>query len=156
MKFVIAAVGAMKRAPEAALLDKYLALCPWKIAVKEIDVNTKLPSDKRMAAEAEKLRGAIACKGQTLTFALDSRGKQLTSEQLAALIGKAAAGGVAQVNFLIGGQDGLDASLVQEADHVLAFGAATWPHMLARAMLAEQVYRAWSILHNHPYHGGHA
>lgn len=155
MKIVIAAVGAMKRAPEAALCEKYVAQCPWKIGIREIDANPKLPSDKRLEAEAEKLRAAIACKGQGLTFALDSRGKQLTSEQLAALIGKAATGGVTQVNFLIGGQDGLAASLVKEADHVLAFGAATWPHMLARAMLAEQVYRAWSILHNHPYHGGH-
>lgn len=155
MKIIIAAVGAMKRAPEAALLDKYIAQCPWKIAIKEVDANPKLPPDKRMSAEAEKLRAAIASKGRGLVFALDSRGKNFSSEQLAALLGRAGSEGISQAAFLIGGQDGLDPSLVKEADHVLAFGAATWPHMLARAMLTEQVYRAYCILHNHPYHGGH-
>jgi 23S rRNA (pseudouridine1915-N3)-methyltransferase len=145
----------MNRAPEAALMEKYLAQCPWKISVKEIDVNAKLPSNKRMEAEAEKLRAAIRSNGQTVTLALDSRGKNLTSEQLAALIQRAQNTGVAQMNFLLGGQDGLAPALVAEADHIIAFGAATWPHMLARAMLAEQLFRAHCILSNHPYHSGH-
>jgi 23S rRNA (pseudouridine1915-N3)-methyltransferase len=155
MKLVITAVGAMKRAPEAALLEKYIAQCPWNISVKEVDANPKLPPDKRMQAEAEKLRAAIAGKSRGLVIAMDSRGKNLSSEQLAQLLARAQNEGVAQVSFLIGGQDGLLPELVRQADHVIAFGAATWPHMLARVLLAEQLYRAHCILHNHPYHGGH-
>lgn len=154
MKIIIAAVGAMKRAPEAALMDKYIAQCPWKITVKEVDANPKLPPDKRRAAEAEKLRAALGEK-RGLLIAMDSRGKNLTSEQFAALIARAQNEGMSQVGFLIGGQDGLDVALLKDAHHTIAFGGATWPHMLARAMLAEQIYRAHCILANHPYHSGH-
>ncbi|MBA4274166.1 MAG: 23S rRNA (pseudouridine(1915)-N(3))-methyltransferase RlmH [Alphaproteobacteria bacterium] len=155
MKCIIAAVGALKKGPEAQLFEKYRTLLPWPLEVREIDVDAKLPSSKRLPMEAEKLRHAIRSKTTGVTFALDSRGKQVTSEQLASFIADAGTRSASQCAFLIGGQDGLDASLVKEAQHVIAFGGVTWPHQLLRAMLMEQLYRAYTISAGHPYHTGH-
>lgn len=86
------------------------------------------------------------------TAVLDERGEHLTSSALAALLGRWRDDGVREARFLIGAADGHDAALRGSADLLLAFGNATWPHMLARAMLAEQLWRATSILAGHPYH----
>ena len=83
---------------------------------------------------------------------LDERGRQLSSEEFAALLGRWREEGVREARFLIGAADGFDAAERAEADLLLSFGRATWPHLLARAMLAEQLWRATSILANHPYH----
>lgn len=155
MKCVIAAVGSLKKGPEAELFARYKHLLPWSLEVKEIDVEAKLPTVKRLPLEAEKLRHAVRSKAPCVLFALDSRGKQVTSEQLAAFIQDAQNTRTSQCAFLIGGQDGLERSLVAEAQHVIAFGAVTWPHQLLRAMLMEQIYRAHTILAGHPYHSGH-
>ncbi len=90
--------------------------------------------------------------GQTRTVLLDERGKNLASEEFAAILGRWRDEGVREARFLIGAADGHDEGLRHEADLLLAFGKATWPHLLARAMLAEQLYRATSILAGHPYH----
>jgi 23S rRNA (pseudouridine1915-N3)-methyltransferase len=83
---------------------------------------------------------------------MDERGKQLTSSELAAVLGRWRDDGVREARFLIGAADGHDQSVRDGADLLIAFGAATWPHMLARAMLAEQLWRATSIVAGHPYH----
>ena len=83
---------------------------------------------------------------------LDERGTQFTSRAFADQIGRWRDDGVREIRFLIGAADGHDDAVRKEADMLFAFGAATWPHMLARAMLAEQLWRASSILANHPYH----
>ena len=83
---------------------------------------------------------------------LDERGKQLNSEEFAALLGKWRDEGVRECRFLIGAADGHGDKARDDADLLIAFGAMTWPHMLARAMLAEQLWRATSILAGHPYH----
>lgn len=155
MKCIIAAVGSLKKGPEAELFARYKQLLPWPLDVKEVDADAKLPASKRLPLEAEKLRHAVRSKTPGVLFALDSRGKQVTSEQLAAFIQDAQNTRASQCAFLIGGQDGLERSLVDEAKHVIAFGAVTWPHQLLRAMLMEQIYRAHTILAGHPYHSGH-
>lgn len=155
MKCIIASVGALKKGPEAELFARYKKLMQWPVDVREIDVDAKIPTAKRLPLEAEKLRHAIRSKTPSVTFALDSRGKQISSEQLAQLITSAQNSRASHCAFLIGGQDGLDASLIQESQHVIAFGAVTWPHQLLRAMLMEQLYRAQCILAGHPYHSGH-
>lgn len=159
MKHIIAAVGSLKKGPEAELFARYHALTPWAVEVKQVDVDAKLPTAKRLPLEAEKLRQAIhkksGSKTQSVTFALDRSGKQISSEGLAALIAQAQSGRASHCAYLIGGQDGLCPTLVNEAQHVIAFGAVTWPHQLLRAMLMEQLYRAHSILAGHPYHSGH-
>lgn len=155
MKCVIAAVGALKKGPEAELFARYKQLLPWPLDIREVDADAKLPAAKRLPLEAEKLRHAIRAKTPGVVFALDSRGTQLPSEQFARLIADAQTNRASQCAFLIGGQDGLSPSLVAEAQHVIAFGAVTWPHQLLRAMLMEQLYRAHTILAGHPYHSGH-
>ena len=88
----------------------------------------------------------------TKQVVLDERGHQLTSKAFAELLGRWRDDGVRETRFLIGAADGHDDPIRREADLLLAVGAATWPHLLARAMLAEQLWRATSILANHPYH----
>ena len=83
---------------------------------------------------------------------LDERGKPLASSALAEQLGRWRDDGVREVRFLIGAADGHDQEMRESADLLLGFGAATWPHLLARAMLAEQLFRATSILAGHPYH----
>lgn len=155
MQLQICAVGAMKNAPEKALIDKYLKLLPWPVDIREIIVDSKLPTIKRVAAETEKLRAALSGKSRSTIIALDSRGQMVTSEKFAACVQKSAQLHHGKLSFLIGGADGLDASLLKQADHVIALGACTWPHLLARALLLEQLYRAYTIHTHHPYHSGH-
>lgn len=92
--------------------------------------------------------------GQARAVILDERGKDLSSEELAIVLGRWRDEGVREARFLIGAADGHDEATRREADLVLSFGRATWPHLIARAMLAEQLYRATSILAGHPYHRG--
>ncbi len=93
-----------------------------------------------------------AAERNSRTIIFDEKGEQLTSSQIAALLGRWRDDGVAEARFCLGAADGFDDSDRATADKLIAFGKATWPHMLARAMLAEQLYRATSILANHPYH----
>ncbi|MEC8179655.1 MAG: 23S rRNA (pseudouridine(1915)-N(3))-methyltransferase RlmH, partial [Pseudomonadota bacterium] len=86
------------------------------------------------------------------TVALDEKGRDLSSEQLAEILGQWRDGGIRETRFLIGAADGHSEAQREEADLLLAFGSATWPHLLARARLADQRYRATSILAGHPYH----
>lgn len=92
--------------------------------------------------------------GQTRIVLLDERGQNLSSEELATILSRWRDEGVRETRFLIGAADGHDEALRRDADLLLAFGMATWPHLLARAMLAEQLYRATSIVAGHPYHRG--
>jgi 23S rRNA (pseudouridine1915-N3)-methyltransferase len=119
------------------------------LALVEVAERRKLPPAELVRREGALIRAAIP-KGAAIV-ALDRRGTALASEELAARIARWADAG-REVVFLIGGADGLEASLREDADLVLSFGAATWPHALCRVMLAEQLYRAQSILAGHPYH----
>lgn len=147
---MLAAVGKAKAGPERALYESYLARLSWRVALKEIEIKKELALDVRRAREAEALLAAVPAGARLV--ALDERGRAETSEALAARLGRWRDDGARTVGFVIGGADGLDDSVRRRADLVLSFGALTWPHMLVRAMLAEQLYRAQSILAGHPYH----
>jgi len=134
----VIARGKIGRSPEAELVDRYARRIAWGLKV------TELP-DKGGVVPA-------AAATPSRTVALDERGQQLASSALAAILGRWRDDGVREVRFLIGAADGHDAASRDGADLLLAFGNATWPHMLARAMLAEQLWRATSILAGHPYH----
>ncbi|MES2984568.1 MAG: 23S rRNA (pseudouridine(1915)-N(3))-methyltransferase RlmH [Pseudomonadota bacterium] len=154
MQLVIAAVGRAKRKAEAELVAHYLKQTRWDVVVKEIpDAPSNLSADARRAREAAAFQPLLG-PGSRL-MAMDSTGKSLTSPQFAQAIQAAQGHAIKQLVFAIGGQDGLDASLLKTAHTTLAFGAATWPHQLLRAMLAEQIFRAYSITVGHPYHLGH-
>jgi len=133
----IVARGKIGRSPEAELVERYLKRIAWPTKVTELpERGGKLPDSQT---------GAI-------TVVLDERGKALSSMELAQSLERWRDAGKREARFLIGGADGHDEAQRANADLLLSFGSATWPHLLARAMLAEQLFRATSILANHPYH----
>lgn len=154
VKLLIASVGALKRGPEAELVAQYLKRTRWDVALKEIpDAPAELPAAERKAREAKAI-SALRKEGSMLV-ALDAMGEQLTSPQFASMISDASLRGCRQLLFALGGHDGLDAAVLKDATRVVAFGKTTWPHKLVRVMLAEQLYRAYTISIGHPYHMGH-
>lgn len=137
MHLHIVARGKIGRSPEAELVERYARRIAWPFRL------TELPET-----------GGNAPDPQTpvRTVLLDERGKQLTSEEFATLLGHWRDEGVREARFVIGAADGHGEAARGSADLLLGFGAMTWPHLLARAMLAEQLWRATSILAGHPYH----
>ena len=133
----IVARGKIGRSPEADLVDRYLKRIQWPTRLTELpERGGRLPD----------------FPAGSVTVALDERGKALTSTELAKTLDKWRDGGKREARFLIGAADGHEEEQRRSADLLLSFGPATWPHLLVRAMLAEQLYRATSILANHPYH----
>jgi len=150
LKITIACIGRAGRGPERELYEHYAGRIRWPLALRELDERKKLPPAELVRREGELLLGAVPDKA--VVVALDRRGKALDSEGFAQRLGRWRDDGVAELAFLIGGADGHGESLLKQASRVLSFGAMTWPHLLARAMLAEQIYRAQQMLAGHPYH----
>lgn len=154
MKLHVAAVGRLRSGPELDLIKNYasrfdktgrnLSLGPLNF----IEVEDKKGGGK--PAEAALLRKVLP--NGALIAALDERGKTLTSPKFAETLANWRDQGRQDLCFVIGGADGIDPSLVAEADFTLSFGKMVWPHMLARVMLTEQLYRAAAILAGTPYH----
>jgi len=133
----IVARGKIGRSPEAELVERYLKRVQWPTRVTELpDTGGRMPD---------------IANGARIVM-LDETGENLPSKVLAERLGAWRDDGVREVRFLIGAADGFDDAARAQADLLISFGRATWPHMLARAMLAEQLWRASSILANHPYH----
>jgi 23S rRNA (pseudouridine1915-N3)-methyltransferase len=157
MRMTLIAVGRAKPGPVRDLYDHYAGRLGQggrgllgELTLKEIEERRPLPPEELKRREAELLLAARP-KGARL-IALDERGKALTSSDFAALLGRWRDEGVQDLAFAIGGAGGLDPSLREAATLTLALGLMTWPHLLTRALLAEQLYRAQSILSGHPYH----
>ncbi len=133
----IVARGKIGRSPEADLVERYVKRIAWPTRVTELpDRGGKVPE----------------LPPNSVSIVLDERGAALSSAQLAKKLEAWRDGGKREARFVIGAADGHDEELRSGADLLLSFGAATWPHLLVRAMLAEQLFRATSILANHPYH----
>ena len=133
----IVARGRIGRSPEAELVDRYLKRVNWPTRVTELpDTGGRMP----------------ALEPQTRVVMLDETGETPGSVAFAEKLGRWRDDGVRETRFLIGAADGFSAEERKAADWLVSFGRLTWPHMLARAMLAEQLWRATSILANHPYH----
>ena len=150
MKLTIAAIGRAGRGPERDLYEHYAGRIRWPLALRELEEKKKLPPAQLIEREGELLLGAAPEKATLV--ALDRRGKVLDSEAFARRLERWRDDSVADVAFLIGGADGHTEALLKKAALMLSFGAMTWPHLLARAMLAEQIYRAQQLLAGHPYH----
>lgn len=149
MQITLAAIGKINpRSPEQALFAEYSKRLPWKLSVKELEPHKF--SGPRKANETALLLEATSHAERRI--ALDERGKPLTSREFADTIRQWQNQGVSSLGFLIGGADGLEAESLTPCHLLLSFGRMSWPHMLARAMLAEQLYRAHTLLTNHPYH----
>jgi 23S rRNA (pseudouridine1915-N3)-methyltransferase len=133
----IVARGRIGHGPESALVTKYLRRVPWPTKVTELpDRGGRVPQ----------------LPDNAVTVLLDEKGESLDSEAFARRLERWRDGGKREARFLIGAADGFDPREREGADLLLSFGKATWPHLLVRAMLAEQLWRATSILANHPYH----
>ena len=129
--------GKIGRSPEAELVDRYAKRITWPIRL------TELPETGGKVAEP-----ASPCR----LVLLDERGRDLGSEDLAAILGQWRDSGIRETRFVLGAADGHSEAERDQADLVIAFGKATWPHLMARAMVLEQLYRATTILAGHPYH----
>ncbi len=150
MHILIAAIGKLKSGPEQALYNHYIRRLPWKITVKEHDIKKILSSPERKQQEAELL--LATAKDADHIIALDEQGKDLTSNALATHMQQRSDEGARTIAFLIGGADGLHDNIRRRAHLTLSLGRMTWPHLLVRGLLAEQLYRVYTILHHHPYH----
>jgi 23S rRNA (pseudouridine1915-N3)-methyltransferase len=150
MRVTIAAVGRDRSGPTRELFEDYCRRCPWPVSLVEVPSRAAAPPERRLAEEAERLSGALP--RDAVLIALDENGRNLTSRALANRIGAWQGQGRGDLAFLIGGPDGLDPALIKRAGLVLALGRMTWPHRLVRVLLAEQLYRAGTILAGHPYH----
>lgn len=152
LDIVVAAVGRAKAGPERDLFADYVRRLKWPVTVREVEERRPLPVRERMAREADLLLAALPPAAAVV--ALDGRGRTLSSPALAEWLATQRDAGVPSIAFVIGGADGLEQAVLDRARLVLSLGAMTWPHMLVRAMLAEQLFRAHSILTGHPYHRG--
>jgi 23S rRNA (pseudouridine1915-N3)-methyltransferase len=158
MRLVIAAVGKLKAGPERLLIERYLeranaagrgvSLSP--VDIIEVPESSARNTAQRQKEESEKLLKALPKDARKIL--LDSRGKPLTSEQFAAGLARFRDASAPACALLIGGADGFDQNLMKGADLNFSFGAATFPHQIVRILLAEQIYRAITILSGHPYH----
>lgn len=150
MRITIAAVGRLRAGPMQDLLSEYLRRLTWPHEVKEVEEKRQMPPAALMRREGELLLQSLP--KQAVVIALDGRGKSLASEGFARMIQDYREAGTGDLAFVIGGAEGLSDEVRAAAERTLAFGATTWPHLLVRVMLAEQLYRAQSILTGHPYH----
>ena len=150
IRLVILAIGRQRRGALGDLQALYVGRLNPPPLIVELEEKRKLPPAQLQAREAELILAALP-QGARL-IALDERGQAWTSRELADRLGQWRDQGIATLAFAIGGADGLDHQLVAHADAVLSLGAMTWPHLLVRGMLLEQLYRAQQILAGHPYH----
>ncbi|MEZ5789933.1 MAG: 23S rRNA (pseudouridine(1915)-N(3))-methyltransferase RlmH [Nitratireductor sp.] len=158
MRLVICAIGRMKAGPESELLARYVdraAKTGRQLGVSGIDIREFAESrernmEARCLAESSALLKSISASARII--AMDETGRDETSLGLAEIVQDALDNGTGELAFMIGGPDGHGAELLSRANAVLRMGKMTWPHQLARVMLAEQIYRALSIRTGHPYH----
>ena len=150
MRLAIVAVGKARASPERELYQHYAKRIVWPLKLIEVEEKKRLSAAELKAAEARLLLEAVPARATI--WALDGRGKTLSSEGLAEALKKRQDSGEADLALLIGGADGLDKAVLDKAQMSLSLGSMTWPHMLVRGMLAEQLYRAQQILAGHPYH----
>jgi 23S rRNA (pseudouridine1915-N3)-methyltransferase len=158
VRITLICVGRLKSGPERELFERYYARLKamarsagvTDVELREIDESRARRPEDRREEEASSLGKALGARD--VLVALDERGESPSSEAWAADIARARDAGSAAYVVVIGGPDGLSASLRAKAFKVISFGAMTWPHQLVRVMAGEQLYRALSILSGHPYH----
>jgi len=158
MQIIIIALGKMKHGPERDLVDRYLKRSRplgRQLGIKGFDIielgeSRAKSANTRKAEEAQKILNSLPDGAKLI--ALDEGGISQSSQQFATAIINNIESGNKCLAFIIGGPDGLDKTIRQKAKTVLGFSSLTWPHQIVRALLAEQLYRATTILGGHPYH----
>lgn len=149
MKLLIAAVGKAKPSPEQQLYADYMKRMPWKSELRELEVKLEDAAQRRKRESEWLLQ---TCQQYAKRISLDESGKLLSSREFAQMLGTWQQQGHSSYAFIIGGSDGLEEDVLRQSHLVWSLGRVTWPHMLVRALLAEQLYRASTILNGHPYH----
>jgi 23S rRNA (pseudouridine1915-N3)-methyltransferase len=153
MRIIIASVGKLTTvSPLHTLCSEFMQRVPWDIVIKEVEEKRPLPVERLKEREAELL---LKCLPEhCMIIALDETGRTPSSTEFATLLSHWQEEAPPVIAFLIGGANGHAALIKQRANYLLSLGKMTWPHMLVRVMLTEQLYRAHTILTGHPYHRG--
>ena len=150
MNLTIIAVGRMKKGPEKSLWDNYAKRLRWPLKLIEVEAKNLYSVEKIRRKEAELLLSRVP--KTSVLVALDQNGLAVSSVDFSKKIGKWQDNGMNNLALVVGGSDGLDKSVLDKAQLSISLGRMTWPHMMVRAMLGEQLYRASTILQGHPYH----
>jgi 23S rRNA (pseudouridine1915-N3)-methyltransferase len=150
MNLTIIAVGRMKKGPERSLWDGYAKRLRWPLKLIEVEAKNLNSVEKIKRKEAELLLSRVP--KTSVLVALDQNGLAVSSVDFSKKIGKWQDNGMNNLALVVGGSDGLDKSVLDKAQLSISLGRMTWPHMMARIMLLEQLYRTQCILNRHPYH----
>jgi 23S rRNA (pseudouridine1915-N3)-methyltransferase len=147
MKISILAIGSIKSfSDESNIIQSYIKRLPFKINIKELEIKKKLPKEELIKAEEEQILNSIPKNNYIIV--LDENGKNISSKEFSEVFFRANQ----DICFVLGGAYGLSCKIKETAHFNLSLGKMTWPHMLARTLLVEQIYRAYTIKENHPYH----
>ncbi len=149
MQINIIAVGRLKDSPEKELCERYLTRMQPNPVIKEVEERRNLEDEVLIKREGELIMAS--CSPNSKIIAMDETGIHWNSQELASKILNAQQN-TKTIDFLIGGHNGLSKNILDKADTILALGRFTWPHMMARVMILEQLYRAQKIIAGHPYH----
>jgi 23S rRNA (pseudouridine1915-N3)-methyltransferase len=152
MRITILSIGKFENSPHREVFETYVKRLKWKVELKEMELKN---SQNFSIAEIKKGEGALilkALKPSSKLIALDEKGSQFTSREFAKLISDFALRGSSDLSFVIGGADGLAEEVLAKAALKISFGKMTLPHLMVRSVLMEQLYRASTIISNHPYH----
>ncbi|MDX2082807.1 MAG: 23S rRNA (pseudouridine(1915)-N(3))-methyltransferase RlmH [Rickettsiales bacterium] len=152
MRITILSIGKFENSSHKTVFEDYLKRLKWKVELKELDLKTSqnLTVEKIKEGEAKLLLSAY--KASSKLIALDERGKEFDSLNFTKMITNFALNGSSDLTFVIGGSEGLSSELLKKAHLKISLSKLTFPHLMARTILAEQLYRAQSIIANHPYH----
>lgn len=150
MDILILAIGKIKKGSIQDLCHHYTKQYQGSLACHEIEIKTFSNDQDKKTKESQAILENL--NTQDVLILLDEHGKNTSTKSLSATIIRYQENGLKRLVFAIGGADGHDLSLKNRANHTISFGSATWPHMLVRVMLYEQLYRAQKIQHGHPYH----
>ncbi len=152
MKISIISIGKFENSPHKQVFETYIKRLKWKVELKELDLKNSQNLSVPKIKEGEGALILKALKPSSKLIVLDEDGKQFSSVAFAKMISDFAVAGDSNLSFVIGGSDGLSEEVLQKSNLKISFGKMTFPHLMVRAILAEQLYRAQSIIAGHPYH----
>lgn len=152
MHITILSIGKFENSPHRLVFENYLKRLKWRVELKEFDLKNSqnFSVEKIKTGEGELILKAL--KPGSKLIALDENGRQFKSTDFSKLLADSAIGGFSNISFAIGGSNGLSQEVLNKAALKISFGLMTFPHLMVRALLAEQLYRAATIIDNHPYH----
>ncbi len=152
MRITILSIGKFENSPHKAVFENYLKRLKWKVDLRELELKNSqnMSVDKIKEGEGDLILKAIRPSSKMVL--LDENGKEFSSRNFAKLISDSGVNGDSDLTFVIGGSDGLSVQLLKKAYLKISLGLMTFPHLMVRSMLIEQIYRAQTIINGHPYH----